>query len=106
MSENSKLENLRVLARRARIDQENDESAIGFYERMLVEDPDDWEAYYFSNSFKTVKRLMDVDFDSLSNTSYFDSVLNTAGNLAQSFKNHLDYSLMLIKDNVEKEKQN
>lgn len=108
MSDKSKLENLRVLARRARIDQENDDSAIDFYDRMLVEDPDDWEAYFYSNSFKTVKRLLDVDFDILAGSSsvdYYATILDTASNLADSFKNHLDFTMMLIKDHVDKAKQ-
>lgn len=62
---NSKIENLRTLARRARNDQGNDNAAKGYYDKILLENPNDWEAYFFSSTFGYVDQFVHGDFDAI-----------------------------------------
>jgi len=105
MNENSKIESLKNMARQARKDEDNNaDSVIDFYNRVLKEDPDDWEAYFFSNSYKLKQRLEDYDADSLSSPDYYDMVLDQFGRSIESFGSNLNFTLSLIKDNEEPEK--
>ena len=60
---NSRIDNLRVLARRARNDQGNDSSAKKYYDQILLEDPNDWEAFFFSSTFGYIDEFCDADVD-------------------------------------------
>lgn len=50
----NKLENLKKLARRAR-ENDNSEDAQKYYELVLQEEPDDWEAQFFSVYFRAMQ---------------------------------------------------
>ncbi len=78
----AELANLYAIARRARKDR-NYENAVGYYEKVLVLDPNSWEATYFI----TLER----------------SEQTTIGNIQNSIikvHNVLDTCLQLIKDHV------
>ena len=79
-----KVQNLYVMARRAR-DDNNDELAAKYYEMILVERPNDWEALFYFNYFKAKNANwdnMEHSVTSLSNSldQVFDSIDKTAVN--------------------------
>ena len=84
----SEVEKLLVLARRARED-ENRENAEKYYGMVLMEDPDNWEAYFFQ--------------------IYYRAMQTTLGNIERalvSVTNAVDRTLLLLKKQDEQEVKN
>ena len=95
---NKTIENLRVLARRARHDQGNDDSALNYYEKMLMEDPNDWEAFFFSNTFKIVEALRDpLTVGSYEFETYYVDLYSFQGEIERAQK-ALEVTLRLLKE--------
>lgn len=86
-----KLNNLYVLARRAR-DNDDADNATKYYDMILMEDPNDWEANYYSACFATQKTNR-INF-----LSSFDTYLNsTVSTLKIINEKYADNSAELIK---------
>lgn len=65
VDESEKIEKLRVLAKRAK-EEENASEAKKYYDLVLIEDPDDWEANYYSSYYSLLDgRIIDLE-DNLS----------------------------------------
>ena len=92
------IENLRILARRARHEQGNDKSAIDYYEKILLEDPNDWEAYFFSNTFKIVEAMLNHEMEEYEFDEYEAKLYHTREELGR-LKDVLKVTLQLLSEN-------
>ena len=85
LDSSDKLANLYKIARRAK-DDNNAESAAKYYEQILIDDPDSWEATFYVVYFRAMQcRIIEIQ------------------SAASSIYNCTDTVLSLIKDNMQEE---
>lgn len=71
----SELQNLYILARRAK-DNDDSENASKYYDMILQENPDSWEALFYQQYFTAMKcRIIDIESAALSIQNILGSVL-------------------------------
>ena len=83
----TKINNLLQLARRAKEDNDT-ENAQKYYEQLAIEDPNNWESYFYSIYYRSA-----------------NCKIGQIASAATNLTNCISSTFSLIKDNVESDKQ-